>query len=62
MFGTRGLEKAEAFLREMAYAIQQEFDLDGVPVRIHCRAPDNPYVDENGKPRPKQASASPSSA
>ncbi|CEO95087.1 GTPase Der [Plasmodiophora brassicae] len=62
VFGTRGLEKAEAFLREMAYAIQQEFDLDGVPVRIHCRAPDNPYVDENGKPRPKQASASPSSA
>ena len=46
IFSTRAGDLPEAYMRYLANGIRDNFGLDGVPIRIHLRKPENPYEDE----------------
>ncbi len=46
LFSTRGGDLPEAYMRYLINGIRDTFGLDGVPIRIHLRKPNNPYEEE----------------
>ena len=44
LFVTRAKEFPESYVRYLRNGLRQTFKLDGVPLRLLLRAPDNPYV------------------
>ncbi len=43
----------ESYIRYLINGLRENFDLPAVPIRIHQRTGDNPYVDEKAKKPPK---------
>ena len=47
VFTSRPGDLPEAYSRYLVNGLRQDFGLDGVPIRLWYRKPNNPYVDEN---------------
>lgn len=45
-FVTRSKEFPESYVRYLRNGLRQTFQLDGVPLRVYLRAPDNPYAEK----------------
>jgi len=46
VFATRVEKLPTSYVRYLVNGLRQDFGLEGVPVRVILRAPENPYVDE----------------
>jgi len=46
IFSTRAGDLPEAYMRYLVNDIRSNFDLGGVPIRIHLRKPKNPFEGE----------------
>lgn len=44
LFSTRATELPESYVRYLINGLRADFDLPGVPVRLHMRSRENPYV------------------
>lgn len=47
VFATRAEKLPTAYVRYLVNGLRQDFGLEGVPIRVLLRAPENPYADEN---------------
>ena len=49
LFSTRAGDLPEDYMRYLSNSIRENFDLHGVPIRIHLRKPANPFEEEGGR-------------
>jgi GTP-binding protein len=47
VFATRAEKLPTAYVRYLVNGLRQDFGLEGVPIRVLLRAPENPYADED---------------
>ncbi|MBU8536246.1 ribosome biogenesis GTPase Der [Falsiroseomonas tokyonensis] len=46
VFGTRAEQLPEDYRRYLVNSFREQFDMPGVPIRLHLRGTDNPYAEE----------------